>query len=38
VSASVEERTAVVQAGRAGMIALWLLIAGLACAAIALLL
>src|SRR5688572_21232724 len=38
VSASVTERTATVEAGQTGMIALWLLIAGLACAAIALLL
>jgi hypothetical protein len=38
VSASVTDRTATVEAGQAGMIALWLLIAGLACAAIALLL
>jgi hypothetical protein len=38
VSASVTDNTATVEAGQAGMIALWLLIAGLACAAIALLL
>src|SRR5688572_29059948 len=37
VSASVTERTATVEAGQTGMIALWLLIAGLAAAAIALL-